>query len=364
MKNNEYITLLKEGLSERFDRKYVFLVGRATTAIYLALKATKVKNGNVVLPDILCPSPANAVLYSGLRPMFCDVNLHDYNMNAESLQEVITKDTRAVIPVHLFGQPAEMDKIEEIAEDNDLFVIEDVAQAIGGEYKGKKLGSFGDVSILSFGGKIIDAGDGGALLTDSAKLAKSVENDIGKLSHKPLNLNQRYDEYKKYFYKTADVRDAYKRKCLSLAMPYLYEDLYLYKFEKEIAEKIYSEVEKLEENILKRKENARMYREKLRHSYIIYPEYKYNGTIYRYSILLKGRYQKKVTEELRKSGYDASNLYYAPLHEMYLGDQKQETFKNTEYISKHILNLWVEPRITEEYIEGVCETIIQQLESE
>lgn len=361
MKNNEYMTLLKEGLSERFDRKYVFLVGRATTAIYLALKATKVKEGNVVLPDILCPSPANAVLYAGLKPIFCDVNLHDYNMNVESLQEVITKDTKAIIPVHLFGQPAEMDKIEEIAEDSDLFVIEDVAQAIGGEYKRKKLGCFGDISIFSFSGKIIDAGDGGALLTDSTKLAKSIKKEIEKLPHKPSNLNQRYEDYKRYYYNTADIRDAYKRKCLFLAMPYLYEDLYLYKFENEISEMIYLELEELKKNTAKRKENARMYRKELQHPCIVHPEYKFNGTIYRYSILLKGGYQEKVTDALRKNGYDASNLYYVPLHEIYLTDQNEEKFENAKYVSRSILNLWVEPRITEEYIDGVCRIILDTL---
>jgi len=365
MKNNEYTTILKEKLSEMFDRKYVFLTGRATTAIYLALKAMKkvmkVKTGNVVLPDILCPSPANAVLYAGLKPIFCDVNLYDYNMNIDSLSDVITKETRAIIPVHLFGQPAEMDKIEQLAEDNNLFVIEDAAQAIGGEYKGKKLGSFGDVSIFSFGGKIVDGRDGGALLTDSVQIAKSVESEIEKLQHRPSNLNQRYDEYKQYFYKAADIQDTYKRKCLFLAMPYLYEDLYLYKFEEEIAEKIYLELGNLEENTLRRKENAKMYRKKLQHPYIIHPKYKYNGTIYRYSILLKGNYQKKVTRELRERGYDASNLYYVPLHEMYLSNQKEEIFKNARYISRHILNLWVEPQITKEYIDGVCKTILNVL---
>lgn len=362
MKDETYSKYLKELLSNIFNRKYVFLCGRATTAIYLVLKAMKIKNGDVILPNILCPNPANAILYAGLNPIFCDVNLHDYNMNIDSLNEVITKNTKAIIPVHIFGQPTEMDKINKIAEANNIFVIEDVAQAIGGEYKGEKLGCFGDVSIFSFDGKIINAGSGGALLTDSTKLAKSIEKEIEKLPHKPFNFNQKYNEYKEYFYNTASIQDNYKRKCLFLAMPYLYEDLYLYKFEnEEVAKTICSEFENLERNTLKRKENARIYREKLQHLNIIHPKYDYDGTIYRYSILLKGNYQKKVTEELRKNGYDASNLYYVLLHDMYLSNQKQEIFKNARYISKHILNLWVEPHITKEYIDGVCKTILNTL---
>jgi dTDP-4-amino-4,6-dideoxygalactose transaminase len=132
---------LKEIISANFERKYVFLTGSATTAIFLALKGLKIKKkGNVFLPDTLCPDPANAVIYSGLKPIFCDVNLNDYNMNADSLNEAITKNTREIIPIHLFGQPAEMQRIEEIAEDRDLAIIEDAAQAAGGRYKGKKPG--------------------------------------------------------------------------------------------------------------------------------------------------------------------------------------------------------------------------------
>ena len=139
MPEEKQVLQLQEKLSNMFKRKYVFLVGRATTGIYLALKAMKIKDGNVVMPDILCPSPADAVLYNNLKPKFCDVNLFDFNMNIASLNEVIDKSTKAIIPVHLFGQPSEMDKIEQIAEEKNLFVIEDVAQAFGASYKNKKL---------------------------------------------------------------------------------------------------------------------------------------------------------------------------------------------------------------------------------
>jgi len=200
MPEDKQVLQLKEKLSNIFEKKYVFLVGRATTGIYLALKAMKIKDGNVVMPDILCPSPADAVLYNDLKPKFCDVNLYDFNMNIESLNEVINKKTKAIIPVHLFGQPSEIDKIEQMAEEKNLFVIEDVAQAFGGSYKGTKLGSFGDVSVLSFGGKTIKASDGGAVITDDDKIAKKIGEYITKLPKRPKNLEYIFKIYRRYFY--------------------------------------------------------------------------------------------------------------------------------------------------------------------
>lgn len=362
MEDKKYTKHLKERLANIFNRKYVFLTGRATTAIYIALRALKIKQGEVILPDILCPSPANAVLYCGLKPVFCDVNIYDYNINIESLNEVITKDRKVIIPVHLFGQPAEMDKIEEIAEDNNLFVIEDVAQALGGEYKGKKLGRFGDISILSFGGKIIDAGDGGALLTDDRGTARNIEEEMQKLPLQPKNKEKMYNIYRRYFYAARDISNKFdKLHFLFLPMPYIFKRMYLYKFDVDTAKKVYFKLETLDKYNKKRRENAEEYFRKLQHPDIIHPKYKYynDGTVYRYSILVK-KDQKKVTESIRKSGYDASNLY-PPLHKMYLRHQKERTFENAEFVGKHIINLWVEPRVTKEYIEGVCETIIDSL---
>lgn len=356
---------LKATLSDMFERKHVFLVGRATSAIYVALKAAGIRTGSVVLPDVLCPSPANAVLYSGLGPVFSDVNIHDYNMSVDSLNEVVDKETKAVIPVHLFGHPAKMERIGEIAKDNGLFVIEDVAQALGGEYKGKKLGSYGDVSVLSFGGKIIDGGDGGALLTDSDTLARAIEKKIEKLPPKPSNIEERYDEYKRYYYETADIRNEEKRRERFLAMPRLYKDLYLYKFETGAAKRICLELESLDENLKRRRENAGMYRKMLTHPLIAHPGCQTGAAfaVYRYSVLIKGDgNRKKVTEKLRKKGYDASNLYYVPLHEIYASGQEDGVFKNTIHVGQHILNLWVEPGITKEYIRGVCETILGALD--
>ncbi len=361
MKTNYHTQKLIATLSEKFNRKYVFLVGRATTAIYIALKTIDAKKGNIILPDILCPSPANAVIYGGFDNRFCDVNISDYNMNIDSLNETINNSTQAIIPVHLFGHPVEIDPILEIAEDNNCIVIEDAAQSFGGTYNGKILGSLGDISVLSFGGKIIDGGGGGAILTDSLIHAKKVQKLINFLPNKPTNIQKRYEDYKKYYYSTSRCADQIERKCLFKAMPLLYKDIYLYAFEKEVIEKILMEITFLDDNIIKRKENVKLYRKNLQHPFIRHPHLNKDDVIYRYSILIEEPHCNRVTEEIRKRGYDASNLYYVPLHEIFETNQDIETFKNSNYVSKRILNLWNEPKIKEEYIIGLCNTIIEKL---
>lgn len=348
-------------LSEIFNRKYVFLVGRATTAIFIALKTIDAKKGNIILPDILCPSPANAVIYSGFDNRFCDVNISDYNINIDSLNETINNLTRAIIPVHLFGHPVDMDHILEIAEDNNCIVIEDAAQSFGGTYKGKNLGSLGDISVLSFGGKIINGGGGGAILTDSLLYAKKIQKLLNLLPNMPTNIQKRYEDYKKYYYSTSRCTNQIEKKCLFTAMPSLYKDIYLYKFQKEVTEKILEEIALLDDNIMKRKENVKLYQKNLQHPFIRHPILNNDDVIYRYSILIEEPHCNRVTEEIRKRGYDASNLYYVPLHEIFETNQDIKMFKNSNYVSKRILNLWNEPKIKEEYIIEVCNIIIDQL---
>jgi len=173
----DVVRQLEDRLCAYFGRKHCCVTGRGATAIYLALRALPLKAGKVVLPAVVCPSPANAAMYAGFDPTFCDVSLQDYNMDVSSLEQVLSQydDVVAVMPVHLYGYPADMDEIIGVARRKGLYVIEDAAQAMGGKYKGKKLGSLGDMSIISFGHtKILDIGWGGAVLTDDEGLAKGI----------------------------------------------------------------------------------------------------------------------------------------------------------------------------------------------
>lgn len=152
-------------------------VGNGLDALMLILKALDIGNGDeVIVPANTYIATALAVTYTGAKPVFVDPKIETYNIDPEKIEERITKKTKAIIPVHLYGQACNMDLIMEIANRNNLAVIEDCAQAHGATYKGKKVGTFGIAAGFSFyPGKNLGAlGDAGAIISDDDELARKV----------------------------------------------------------------------------------------------------------------------------------------------------------------------------------------------
>jgi perosamine synthetase len=142
------------------------------------------------VPAYTCAIVFEVILRLGLRPVLVDVNPETYNVNPSLISKAITSKTRAIIPIHLFGQPCEMGEVMDIAEKHDLYVIEDVAQALGAEYKNMKVGTFGDLAIFSFGpGKSITSGQGGALVVNNPELEENAKEFQTKLKMPDLNWN-------------------------------------------------------------------------------------------------------------------------------------------------------------------------------
>ncbi len=148
-------------------------VMNGTAALQLALLALGIKEGDeVIVPDLTFVATANAVRYVGATPVFVDAERESWNMDPEKAAAAVTKRTKAVMPVHLYGHPCDMDRILEVAEKHKLLVIEDAAEAHGAEYKGKKVGSIGVVGCFSFyGNKILTTGEGGMCVTNDGALA-------------------------------------------------------------------------------------------------------------------------------------------------------------------------------------------------
>ena len=156
----------EEKFAEYIGVKRAVALNSATAALDLALKAFKIDSGEVIVPTITFVSTAHAALYNNAKPIFVDVYEDTLCMSIEDLQEKITDKTKAIIPVHLGGHPCDMDPIEEIAEDHDLIVIEDAANATGAEYKGRKVGTLSDAACFSFHAiKNMTTGDGGMITT-------------------------------------------------------------------------------------------------------------------------------------------------------------------------------------------------------
>lgn len=184
----EVIKVLKSGFIAQgprvaeFEEKFAAYVGTehavatssGTTALHLALLAAGVGKGDeVITTPFSFAATANAALYVGATPVFADIDPLTYNIDPERIEELITPSTRAIIPVHLYGQPADMDPIMDLAADHDILVIEDAAQAHGAEYHGRKVGSMGDAACFSFyPTKNITTGEGGIITTDDDEIAE------------------------------------------------------------------------------------------------------------------------------------------------------------------------------------------------
>lgn len=168
----EYITKFEEEFAKYIGVKYALTTSNGTVALHLALVSLGIKQGDEVLvPDLTFVATANAVAYTGATPVFVDVDPETWCIDPEDIKRKITPRTKAIIPVHLYGHPADMDAIKELADEYDLFVIEDAAEAHGAEYKGKRVGSLGTCGVFSFyGNKIITTGEGGMMTTNDENL--------------------------------------------------------------------------------------------------------------------------------------------------------------------------------------------------
>jgi perosamine synthetase len=168
----EYIQRFEKQFSVFCDSEYGVAVSNGTVAIHLALTALGVGQGDeVIIPDLTFAATINAVLLANAIPVIVDINSDDWNISPSEIQKAITSKTKAIIPVHLYGQPCDMDQIMKIAKENNLYVIEDCAEAHGAKYKGRKVGSFGEIACFSFfGNKVITTGEGGMCVTNSAAL--------------------------------------------------------------------------------------------------------------------------------------------------------------------------------------------------
>ena len=168
----KYITQFEEKFSEYCGVKYGVATSNGTVALHLALTALGVGKGDeVIVPDITFAATINAVIYTGATPVIVDIEEDSWCMDPVAMEKAITDKTKAVIPVHIYGQPCDMGKICSIAEKYGIYVVEDCAEAHGAEWGNKKVGSFGIISCFSFfGNKVITTGEGGMCVTGSEEL--------------------------------------------------------------------------------------------------------------------------------------------------------------------------------------------------
>lgn len=172
----KYVKEFEIVLQNYLNANHAILVTSGTAALHLSLMALGVGNGDeVIVPDFTFPATANVVENVGAKPVLVDINLDDYCINVSDIEEVITDKTRAIIPVHEFGQSVDIEPLIQVAQKHNLMVIEDAACAMGTEYNGKKVGTFGNIGCFSFHPrKAITTGEGGLIVSNDLKIADKV----------------------------------------------------------------------------------------------------------------------------------------------------------------------------------------------
>lgn len=311
--------------------KYAVTVNSGTMALIIALKALGIKSGDEVItaPNSFMAS-ANAIQLAGAKAVFSDINLDTLNLDPNLLEKAITSKTKAIMPVHLYGYPANMDEILEIAKKHNLKVIEDACQSHGAEYKNKKIGSIGDIGAFSlFPTKnITSAGEGGIITTNDetlAKISKSLTNH-GRAD------NPNDTAIFGYNARLSEIHAAIARIQLS----------------------------KLKGHTAKRRELADIYARELKGiSQIKLPfEDKNKKHVYHaYTILTEDR--DGLRTFLNENNVGCAVRYPYPIHlqTAYKKDYKKGEFPNAEQACEQILLLPMYPGLTEENVLYVCEKI-------
>jgi perosamine synthetase len=172
----EYVGRFEERMQKYLSVDHALTVSNGTAALHLAMVALEIgKDDEVLVPDLTFISPASMAVLCGATPVFVDVTRKTWTMDPSDIEKRITDRTKAIVPVHLYGHPCDMDPIMEIAGRHGLRVIEDCAEALGAEYKGRKVGTIGDIGTFSFfANKVITTGEGGMVTTGNAELYRTM----------------------------------------------------------------------------------------------------------------------------------------------------------------------------------------------
>jgi len=332
------VKVFEEELAKFMRAKDAVVVNSGTAALLVSLLAMNVKPGDeVVVPSFTFAATAGAVLLAGARPVFVDIDLRTYNMHPDAFRKAITNRTKVVIPVDLYGLPAEMDEIREEAEKHGIAVIEDACQSQGASYKGRMAGTLGDAGCLSFyPGKVMTTGEGGAIITDDEELAEKMR-----------------------MIRTHGQRIGYDSILLggNFRMP-----------EIEAAIGIV-QLKKLPAFLEKRARNARMLMERLSGKGLFLPEVPQNCVHNWYLFTVRFSSEKEreaVRERMRREGIGATVYYPTPVHRLPFYDSLgygKVDLPNSELASKTVLSLPVNPLVEERDIDRMSEIISQTLRS-
>ncbi len=337
--SGEYVKRFEEEFSKYCGVGYGVAVCNGTIAIHLALVALGIGKGDeVIIPSFTMIATAFAVCYTGAVPVFVDADRKTWNIDVEKIEEKITSRTKAIMPVHIFGNPCDMARIREIADIHGLFVVEDAAEAHGAEINGKKVGSFSDIAAFSFfANKNLTTGEGGMCVTDN-------------------------EEY-------ADKCRYYKNMCFKLRGPrdYLHEDIgFNYRMSNLHAALGLAQTEKAQEYRDRRIENNRLYKEYLSDcpEIIFQEDQKDSVNIHWMNAVVldtdKGKKRDQVVAYLRDKNIDSRLLFVSMSRQNALkkyGCDCSGTYEVTDWLSENGFYLPSSSNLESDQIYEICRTL-------
>ena len=325
----EEVKKFEDDFSEYINAKYTVGVNSGSDALFLAVKSLGIGKGDeVITVSHTFTSTVDAISRNGAKPIFVDINPDSYCMDSSLVEEKITEKTKAILPVHLYGHAVDMDPIYKLAENLDIFLIEDACQAHGAEYKGTKMGGIGDIGCFSFyPTKNLGAyGDGGMIVTDDTELAEI------------LKQLRNYGQSKKYYHDFIGFNsrlDELQASILRVKLKYLDD---------------WNE---------RRGEITELYNNHLRNSNLILPvEKKHSKHVY-HLYVIRSKNRDFLKNELLKSGIQTQIHYPIPVHKQkaYLNLCSDVKLPVTEEICNEILSLPMHPFLKDDEVIYIAEMI-------
>jgi len=319
-----------EKLASSFVKsKYAVAVNSGTAALQAALYALDIKKGDEVLvPSFTFVATANAIVSTGAKPVFVDILKDNYTMDPDDAQKKISRKTKAIMPVHLYGNVASIDRILEISKKFNLRVIEDSAQSLGSTLKGKHTGTFSDLGCFSmYPAKVMTAGEGGFIITNNKKL------------HDKLLMIRNHGMLQGY-----DTRIF----GLNLRLP-------------EISAAIAKiQMKKLPKFLRTRKKNAYLLSQLISDLNIKIPHKRSNENVNWYLYTISTSKRNKILSKLNSKGIGAASYYPIPIHKTPFYKQKI-VLPVTDWAASHVLSLPIHPKVTSKNIEYIAKSLHEVL---
>lgn len=359
----------EKALAQLAHRGECCMTPRGAAAIYVACRIIGERTGfgEMVLPTIGCLSIPQAVVLAGHRPVFADVDRQTGCLCPDDLARRITSQTKAVLPIHIFGHPVDTSRISETARRRGIAIIEDACHGLGGVANGNRIGSWGTFSIASFGGtKTLGGLGGGALLFDDTGLRSEVMRHLQKLDEppEPEALDLLALSHRNLYHAAVDIRRAGTPGCQSLTVAHTaeaYKPLLLSRSEVSAAalQAITESVGRWSQITSDRLQVTRAYDQMLSECAchrISLDTLEKAGSPWRYTFTCETpTAARSLTRSLRRSGIHASNHYWS-LAEIWDGSID---FAGTEWFQQRVVNLWVDASATPEYLER-CTAAIRE----